>query len=155
MAERELLEKYWRRAVEQRTSKPLGAADDSDQSALEQRAQHPAHGDAANLLDLGSSNRLAIGDDRERLERGRGEARGTRCELRALDRLGVLGARQNLPAAAELDELDAVALGVVSLTHLVERAGELVGARGGVECCELARGEWASAREERGLKQLR
>ena len=80
--------------------------------------------DAADLLDLGAADRLTVGDDRERLERRGGEPRRPRRELRALDRLGVLGAREDLPAAADLDELDAVAVDVVVLAQLVERGCE-------------------------------
>ena len=60
-----------------------------------------ADGHAANLLDLGAADRLSIRDDRQRLERRTGEPRRTRRELRPFDRLGVLGARQDLPAACQ------------------------------------------------------
>ena len=100
---------------------PSPRADDVDQSALEQRLEHTAHGDAADLLDLGAADRLAIRDDGERLERRAGEPRRAHRELRALDRLGVLGAREDLPAAADLDEFDAVPVVVVVLAQFVER----------------------------------
>ena len=70
MAEGELLEEERRRAVQQRTPEPFGAPDHIDQPALVQRLEHAAHVDAADLLDLGAADRLAVGDDRERLERG-------------------------------------------------------------------------------------
>ena len=56
-----------------------------------------------------------------------------RGELRALDRLGVLGARQDLPAAADLDELDAMSVDVVVLAQLVERGAQRGRRRFGVE----------------------
>src|SRR5687768_5550459 len=71
MTKRELLEEERCRAVMQRTSEPLTAADDVDQPSLEQRFEHAADGHAADLLDLGAADRLAIGDDRKRLERSR------------------------------------------------------------------------------------
>ena len=125
MTQREVLEEYRRRAVQQRTTEPFGATDDVDQAALVQRLEHAADRDAANLLDLGAADRLTIRDDRERLERGAGQSRRTRRELRALDRFGVFGARQDLPAAADLDELDAVSVDVVVLAQFVERGLQL------------------------------
>ena len=79
-----------------------------------------------------------------------------RRELRALDGFGVLGARQDLPAAADLHELDAVAVDVVVLAELVERA---IAARrrdaSGIERGQLVGGDRARAGEQRGFKQLR
>jgi hypothetical protein len=93
----ELLEEGRRRAVEERAPEPLAPTDHVDQPALEQRLEHAAHGHAADLLDLRAPDRLAVGDDGERLER-RGVSRcGRWAELGALDGLGVLGARQQLP----------------------------------------------------------
>ena len=56
------------------------------------------------------------------------QARRARRKLRTLDGFRVLGARQDLPAAADLHELDAVAVDVVVLPQLVERRLQL-GAR--------------------------
>ena len=82
--------------------------------------------DAADLLDLRAADRLAVRDDRERLERRRRKPLRARRELRALDRFGVLGARQDLPSAADLDQLDAVPVVVVVLAQLVEGDSSVV-----------------------------
>src|SRR5206468_7093818 len=134
---------------------PLPASDDVDESALMERLEHAADRDAANLLDLGATDRLAVGDQRERLQRGSAQPCRPRGELRALDRLGVLGAREDLPPTADLHELDAVTVDVVVLAELVERGGErrLRGLR--VEGRELLAREGASAGERRRFQQLR
>jgi hypothetical protein len=74
-----------------------------------------------------------VGDHRERLE-GRGrQARRPLGELGALDRLGVLGAGEDLPAPALLDQLDRVpVVGVVVVrAQLVERRADAVGPAAG------------------------
>ena len=83
------------------------------------------------------------------------EPRRPRRELRALDRLGVLGAREDLPSAADLHELDAVAVHVVVLAQLVERGGERRLRRLGIERGQLLGRNRASAGEQRRFKQLR
>jgi hypothetical protein len=78
-----------------------------------------------------------------------------RGELRALDGLGVLGPRKDLPSPTELRELDAVPLGIVMLAHLIERRAH--GRRRGIRIQgrELVDGDRPVAGEERRLKQLR
>ena len=44
--------------------------DDLDQSTLVERSQHTVSGDPSDLLDFGASDRLPVGDDRERFECG-------------------------------------------------------------------------------------
>src|SRR5438105_1724681 len=83
MTQGEVLEKHRRRAVHQGTAESLSAADDIDQATFMERLQHSADSDTTNLLDLGATDRLAIGNDRERLERGGGEPLRARRELRA------------------------------------------------------------------------
>ncbi len=58
-----------RGAVEERLPHHLLAPGDADQAVIEQRLEHARGRDAAQLLDLGPGDRLAIGDDGERLER--------------------------------------------------------------------------------------
>ena len=86
----------------------------------------------------------------------RGQPRRTRRELRALDRLGVLGARQDLPAAADLDELDAVSVDVVVLAqfHRARTAARRRDASGS-SARQLVGGDGTSAGKQRGFKQLR
>src|SRR4051794_26083514 len=102
MTKREMLEEYRCRAVHQRPAESLAAPDDVDEPALMQRFEHTANSDAANLLDLSTTDRLTIGDDGKRLECRRRESLRTRRELCALDCLGVFGARENLPSAGDL-----------------------------------------------------
>src|SRR5689334_6826079 len=61
MPERELLEERRRRPIEERAAQPFGSPNDVDQAALEQRLEHAAHRHAANLLDVGAANGLAVG----------------------------------------------------------------------------------------------
>ena len=101
------------------------------------------------------ADRLSIGDDGERLERRAGEPGRARRQLRALDGLGVLGPREDLPPAAELLQLDAVAVDVVVLAQLLERGLQLGGRRIRFEDGELLGRDRSCAGEQRGFKQLR
>src|SRR4051812_38835651 len=109
MSQRELLEERPGGAVEQRTSKTFAATDDVDQPALVERLENRAGADATNLFDLPSADRLPVGDYRQCFERRRREPLGPCGQLRPLDRFGVLGPGEDLPAARDLDELDAMA----------------------------------------------
>src|SRR5688572_1015854 len=155
VAQSEVLQEERRRAVQQRTTETFRAPDDIDESALVQRLEHATDVDAANVLDLRASDGLPIRDERQGLQRGGRQPLRTRGELGALDRFRVLGARENLPAAPDLDELDAVPFGVVMQSNLVERGTQRRGRRLRVERAELVQRDWSRAREERGLKQLR
>src|SRR6185369_9814267 len=91
MSKREMLEEHRCRAVQQGTPESLTAANDVDEPTLVQRLEHATHGDAANLFDLRAADRLAIRDDGERLERRGRQPLRAGSQLRALDRLRVLG----------------------------------------------------------------
>ena len=71
MPQRELLQERRRRAVVKRTPEAFAAPDDVDQSALVKRLEDRSRPDAPDLFDLGAADRLAVGDDRERLEGSR------------------------------------------------------------------------------------
>src|SRR5687767_8316704 len=152
---REVLEEERRRSVQQRPPQSLRPANDVDQTALVQRLEDAADRDTPDLLDVGARDRLSIGDDRQRLERGTGEPLRTSRELGALDHLGVFGAGEDLPPAGDLEQLDTMPLDVVMLPDLVERGGYGSGARVVVKRGELLRRDWTAAREQRRLKQLR
>src|SRR5579862_3617376 len=100
MPQRELLEERRRRSIEERAAEPFGSPNDVDQAALEQRLEHAAHRHTANFLDVGARDGLAVRDDRQRLERRRGEALRPGRQLGTLDGLRELRAREYLPAAA-------------------------------------------------------
>src|SRR5690242_3716859 len=105
MPQRELLQKRRRRTIEKRPAESLPAADDVDKCALVERFENRARTHTTDLLYLGASDRLSVGDDRERLERGGRQPLRASGELGALDRFGVFRPRQNLPAAGDFDEL--------------------------------------------------
>jgi hypothetical protein len=67
----------------------------------------------------------------------------------------VYSLRQDLPATADLDQLDAVAFDIVVLANLLQRGRDGSGAGLIVERRQLLGGNGAAAREERRLKQLR
>ena len=109
-------------AVGHRPAHHLGAPDLLDQSALDQRLHHAIHAHAAHLLDLGARDRLAIGDDGERLQRRLGEAR--RAEFVADQRLepgGVFRLGDELPRARHAGEPIAALGRLVVLRQLFER----------------------------------
>src|SRR6185503_12144305 len=121
MSQREVLEEKRGGAVQQRPPQAFRPTNDVDETALVQGLEHAADVHAADFLDLRPPDGLTVGDDGERLQRGRGEPLGTRRELRAFDCFGVLGAREDLPAATDLGELDTMALRVIVQPELVER----------------------------------
>src|SRR5690606_28380305 len=101
----EELEELLRGAVEHRASELLGPARDGDEPPLDQGAQHLAARDAADGFEGGAGHGLAIGNDRERLER-------RAAELLALARLvepreRVRATRERHDAHAARDLLDA------------------------------------------------
>src|SRR5690242_8998207 len=68
MTQRELFEEKWRGAIEQWPAEAVATRGHGDQSALHQRAQHSADVYATNLFDFRATDRLAIRNNRERLE---------------------------------------------------------------------------------------
>src|SRR4051812_35087313 len=102
MPQREMFEENGRRPIHERPAQSFTAADDVDEATFVQRLQHTPDRHAADLLDIRATDGLAVRDDGERLQCGGGESLWPRCELCALDRFGVLSARENLPAPRDL-----------------------------------------------------
>ena len=73
------------------------------QPAFEQGLEHAARIDAAQLLDFGTRDRLAVGDDRERLQQRTAEPRRLGGEQLAHVERVLLG-RAQLVAARDLFE---------------------------------------------------
>lgn len=157
MAERELLEKDRRRTVKQRAADAVAPSHYVDEPALVQRFQNRPGADASYFFDFRSLDRLPVRNDRERLQRRRGETLRPASKLGTLDRLRVLRARQNLPAPRYFDELYAVAIFFIVRAKLgqsfVYRGIAVFGVR--ANRAQVGEGHWHRAREERGLKQLR
>ena len=153
MTERELLQKNRRGAIQQRPPHALGTSDDVDQTSFEQRLEHAPHSHASDLFDLGPPDRLAIRDDGERLERRTRQTVWASRKLCALDGFGVFRSREDLPAAADVDQFDAVTGRVVGLAQLIECGLQRRWRCIRIECGKLVERDRASAREERGFKQ--
>jgi hypothetical protein len=67
--------KAFGRAIGDRAARGLAAAAHLDPADVEQRVERAlGNGHAADVLDLGARHRLVIGDDRQRLEAGLGQA---------------------------------------------------------------------------------
>ena len=103
--EAELLEELWRRAEERRSSDGGGAPDLDHEAMLEETSQRAVAIDAADELDLRAGNRLAIGDDGERLQRGGGQLDLCGQSQQRGDEPRILWRRDELRCVAE--ELDA------------------------------------------------
>ena len=146
VAEAEQLEEHRRGAVEQRAAERLAPSDHLDQSALLQRAQHAARRHPADLLDLGPADRLPVGDHGQRLERRGGELGRPHRELGPLDRGRVHRPGEDLVAAGQLDQLDAVLLEVVVLADLLQRHAHVGQRRVRVQGGQLFDGERAARR---------
>ena len=65
-----------RGAVQERMPRQLGASDQPHKPQVQQRLDDGVHRHAANLLDFGLGDRLAVGDDGQRFERGARKAIG-------------------------------------------------------------------------------
>src|SRR6185295_2956300 len=102
IAKPEDLEEAGGRAVVERRTRQLGAAGDADEAPLDERAQHFAGRDAADALDVGAQHRLAVRDDRQRLERRGREPRRLDLPADARDERRELRARAELEAAGDL-----------------------------------------------------
>ena len=149
----------------------LAAADEAHKLEFHQRLDDRVDRDAADLLDLGLRDRLAIGDDRQRLEGGAGEAAGTvQLEQRAhvasarggrLQTVGAAGAHEAETAAGTLELLLEPAQGLVDLAR---RAALVDGHHLGVLAllrrdaahagAQLVRGQRRLAREEQRADDL-
>ena len=70
-----MLQKKLRRRVKQRPAGQLGASGDADQPTVQQRLENTARIHPANRFHLRARQRLAVGDDGERLQRGRTQPR--------------------------------------------------------------------------------
>ena len=80
--------------------------------------------DASDLLNLCATNRLPISDDGERLERRSRKSLRPCGQLGALDCLGVLRPRKDLPPAANLYQLDAMTVDFIVVAQLFQRRFE-------------------------------
>ena len=91
--------------VEKRAAGDFGPAGDLDQTTFHQGLQHAIDVHAAHRFDIGARNRLAIRDDRERLQPGRGQARRFGHGKKLAHPAGKCGIGDELPAFRFLDNL--------------------------------------------------
>ncbi len=124
--EREEREERGRRSVEQRPPGLVLLAEDAHQVALEQELQRGAAVDAANVVDFRARDRLAVGDDGERLQLRARQPHGTLARELA-DERRVLDARAVEPAAGDFVEHDAARR--VRLLELRQRLAHLLDGR--------------------------
>ena len=94
--------------------------EDLDQPALEQRLHHRAGVHPAHVLDLRAGDRLPVGDDGQRLERGTGQPLRLHPEEPPHE-LPAVGVGPELPAAGHLGEDDAADPVSVNTAELPER----------------------------------
>jgi len=127
--EPEVVEELLGGAVEERTSHDFRAPADGDEVALEQGGEHRARVHAADRLDLALRDRLFVGDDRHGLERRARQPHALPAAQHPPHPLGVLGGRDQHPAARDLAQLDpGVARGVAG-AELPQRLGDVGGRR--------------------------
>ncbi len=107
LVEAEPHQKVLRRPIEERRPDDRLLARGRDQLLLEERLQHARGVDAADVLDLRKRDRLAVGDDRQRLER-RERQPGALGDLVKLSQQRVeFGPRDESPPARDLLQADA------------------------------------------------
>src|SRR5262249_3160369 len=102
----EEFEKRRRRSVKKRTPRLVLLSEDLHEIALEQELEHRAAIDAANVVDLGTRDRLAIREDRERLHLRAREAHRFLLREIAAER-PELRVRSEEPTAGDFVELHA------------------------------------------------
>jgi hypothetical protein len=98
---------------------------------------------------------LTVRDDGQRFERWSGQALRTHRHLRALDRLGVLGTREDLPTAALLDDFYAMSIDIVVLAEFIEGSRHGGRTRFRIECGQCLERDGARRGKQGGFKQLR
>ena len=93
-----MLEEKLRRLVKQRPTRDLGPTGNLNQPSLHQRLQHAFDCYSPNRFHIGPSNRLAVGDDGEGLERRWRETSRFRGGEKLPDPPGILRIARQLPA---------------------------------------------------------
>ncbi len=121
-----MFEEKRRRAIEERMPRQFGLADQADELEIRQRLDVRRDVHAANRLDLALRERLAIGDDRQRLQRGAPQPVRTihlqkRTHIPPAARL-----RLETVRAARTDETEAAAGDLEGLLHAANRLGDLL-----------------------------
>ena len=112
--EPEVIEEHLGGAEQGRLAGDVAVADDADPLALLERLDDVAvHRDAADLLDLAARDRLAIGDQRERFQRGAGVLR-LPLGPQARDPRMHVGLHLEAEARGEFDEFDAAVFALLA-----------------------------------------
>src|SRR5262245_22225846 len=154
IAEAEQLDKQRGSPVEEWSPESFAPADDFEQSPLLKRTQYAAGRHASDLFDLGSADRLTVGDDGQRFEGCSGETGSTGRELGPLDRRGMYRPGQDLIAPGQLYQLHTVLVEVEVLAQLVKRGSHIGQGCFYIEGRELFHRQWSRGGEERRLTQL-
>ena len=116
-----MLEKILRGAVEQRASGNLGATGDFYQAAVEQHLHHAVHAHPAHRLAIRARDRLAVGDDGQRLQLRAGQARRFRLRVKLAHPRRARRIADQRPAIHALDELKGASTCHQIRLHLGER----------------------------------
>ena len=122
-----MLQERRRRPEEERPPGQVAAADDAHQLHLHERLDHVARVHAAHALDLRARDGLAVGDDRERLDRrAREHRRAPLAQHLPQPRPAGLGAHEAI-AAVHLRQLEPDPGLREALAHLRDGAADLRG----------------------------
>jgi hypothetical protein len=115
------------RAVQHRPTDLVRASDDLHEPALHEAAQHLAARDAADRLQVGAEDRLAVRDDRERLERRLGQPALLAHALEARDHRTERRKRHHLATAGDALDPERASVGLVTGVQRRHRVGHLGG----------------------------
>src|ERR1700687_250058 len=122
IAQAEAHQKFFRCFVQNLPADDFFAARGGDQALVEQRFQHAGRVHAADFADFRRRDRLLVGDDRERFERGHGKAqRRTQALDEAAHYVVMLRLGIHLVAAGDAAHFDAAFIGRVAGHQFVER----------------------------------
>ena len=113
-----MFEEEVRRFVKQRAARQFRAAADADQVAVEEFLDHPVASDAADRLDGGLGDGLAVGDDGEGFHRRAAHPLGFAAGEKLADELAVFNAGEDFPAFRALDDGEGALALLIGLVQL-------------------------------------
>ena len=116
-----MLEEILRGGIEQRATGDFRAAGDFHKAAVEEHLHHSIHTHSAHRFAVRARDRLAVGDDRQRLQLRAREARRLGLGVKLPHPRGARRIADQRPAIHALDELKGAPAGHQIRLHLGER----------------------------------
>ena len=113
------------RLIQQRAARHIGASGDAHQPTFQQALHHTVHGHTAHRLDVRARDRLPVGNDGERLQRGAAKSGWLAFRVKLADPDGKIRLGHDRPAADLLHELKGAVLVLVFKAELIQKRHHL------------------------------